>query len=78
MSYLSEAIEYEKSRNASGSDDWEFNQGLLAGFRIAVQAYGIWRNGSQRIGASDKTIQECREEFEAALKQAKHVQKETK
>lgn len=61
--------EIELARHAMHVREPEsFDAGLLKGFIIAVTTYGIWRNGFQRIGASDKTIQECIQEFEAALK----------
>jgi hypothetical protein len=44
-----------------------FDLGLASGFNVALQAFGSWRSGVQRIGASDIPIQEAMEEFKAAL-----------
>lgn len=85
MSYLSGAIEFERERNfhmpgvnPPREPNEIFEAGLLAGFKIAVHAYGIWQNGSQRIGASDKTIQGCMEEFKSALDSSQQDKQETK
>lgn len=36
-----------------------FSRGMLQGFAIAVNAFGIWKDGCQRIGAQDLNIPEA-------------------
>lgn len=36
-----------------------FERGMLQGFAVAVNAFGIWKDGMQRIGASDLSIAEA-------------------
>lgn len=73
MSYLEEEFrlalvqyrdtpDYRNDGSAVG-----FRRGLLAGFKIAVLAYGIWKDGRQRLGAQETPTQDIVKEATEVL-----------
>ena len=59
MTYIKEQFNFARINHKFRGDAYgDFDAGLEEGFKIALKTYGIWKDGTQRIGAQEERVRE--------------------